>query len=238
MTNPLEIITQSLKKAGVLGVGQTANAEDTNDAFLDLNDMIAQWRRKRWLVWTLVDISKVSTGAVSYTVGAGMDFDVARPDRLEAAFLRQLLGAPNNVDYPLEIIESREIYNDIALKQLASFPSYVYYDSAYPTGVLYPWPVPQADIYEIHLSLKVDLPAFATLVQDVNMPPEYVAALKYNLAIRMRQAYQLPIDRSLVALADEALNVIRGANTQISRLSMPTSLVRHGIYNIYSDTTY
>ncbi len=239
MTTPLEIITQSLKKANVLGVGQSPNAEDTNDAFLDLNDMIAQWARKRWLMWHLIDVHKVSTGAVSYTVGPGGDFNTPRPDRLEAAFFRQIVQSqPNQIDYPLEIIEARETYNNIALKTLSTFPYAIFYDAAYPIGVIYPWPVPQAAIYEIHLTLKDTLTGFTTLNQTVVMPPEYIAALKFNLAIRLRQAYSLPSDPILVALAKDSLNVIRGANTQIATLNMPSDLMRPGLYNVFSDQFY
>jgi hypothetical protein len=66
---PLDLITLALKKAGVVGVGQTPEAEDTNDAFSDLNMMLGQWNRRRWLVYHLLDVAKVSTGAASYTVG-------------------------------------------------------------------------------------------------------------------------------------------------------------------------
>jgi len=83
--------------------------------------MIAQWARKRWLMWHLIDVAKVSTGAQSYTVGVGGDFNTPRPDRLEAAFFRQIVPSqPNLIDYPLEIIEARETYNNIALKTLSS----------------------------------------------------------------------------------------------------------------------
>lgn len=236
---PLDIITQALKKSGVLGVGQTPLAEDTNDAFNDLNDMIAQWARKRWLMWHLLDVPLVSTGAMSYTVGIGGNFNTPRPDRLEAAFFRQIQnGQPNNIDYPLTLIESREEYNNIALKSLSTFPTSIFYDAAYPLGVVYPWPVPQATIYEIHLTLKDTLSQFTTLTQPINMPDEFRAALKFNLAIRLRQAYTLPEDPVLIALAKDSLAVIRGANAQIPTLVMPSDLIRGGLYNVFSDQYY
>ena len=238
-TTPLALIKLAMKNAGVLGVGQSPLAEDTNDAFNTLNFMLAQWQRKRWLVWHEVDVAKVSTGAQSYTVGSGGDFNVPRPDRLEAAFFRQVVPSqPNVIDYPLELIEARETYNDIALKGLISFPSYAFYDAAFPVGVLYPWPVPQANIYEIHISLKEQLGAFTSLVQNVNLPPEYYAAILYNLTIRLSIAYQLPIDPGAASLAKEALEVIRGANAQVPRLRLPVDAVRPRLYNIYSDSTY
>lgn len=236
MATPNEIINQAFKKSGVLGVGQTASAEDTNDAFLDLNDMLAQWQRQRWLIWHLVTTGFTSTGAVSYTVGPGGNFNIPRPDRLESAFLRQLVTTqPNQVDYPLGIIQAREDYNRIALKTLSTFPMYVFYDSAYPTGVVYPWPVPQPSIYQLFITTKAHLSRFSTLTEEIDLPPEYIAALKWNLAARLRPSYQLPEDPQITALANIALNVIRNANAQVARLTMPDDVVRNGNYNIFSD---
>lgn len=199
--------------------------------------MIAQWARKRWLMWHLLDVPLISTGAMSYTVGIGGDFNTPRPDRLEAAFFRQIVPSqPNQIDYPLELIESRESYNNIALKSLKTFPDSIFYDAAYPIGVIYPWPVPQANIYEIHLTLKDTLAQFSTLTQTIVMPPEFIAAMKFNLAIRLRQSYQLSPDVALIALAKDSLAVIRGANAQIPNLVMPSDLMRGGkIYNVFSD---
>lgn len=239
MTTPLDIITLALKQAGVLGVGQTASAEDSNDSFTLLNFMLAQWSKKRWLVYHLVDVAFISTGAQSYTVGLGQQFNVKRPDRLEAAFFRQTIpSTPNQIDYPLEIIEARETYNDIALKTLTSFPSYIFYDSAFPIGFVYPWPLPQANLYEVHITVKETLAQFTTLDQDIVLPDEYFAAILYNLSVRLRPAYQMQPDPSITALAKDALAVIRGSNTQIPRLQLPRDLNRGGIYNVYSDTFF
>lgn len=231
-----DIINQALKTSGILGIGQTASAEDSNDALILLNFMISQWNRKRWLVYHLIDVAFTSTGAVSYTVGPGQQFNCPRPDRIESSFFRQQIQSiPNQIDYPLEILESREDYNRIALKQLTSFPNYVWYDSAFPIGFLYPWPVPQANIYEVHISVKETLATFPNLAQVVNLPPEYFGCILYNLAARLRPAYQLPPDPSIIGLAKDGLAVLRGANTQIGRLTLPVETLRPGIYNVFSD---
>lgn len=239
MTTPNEIIASALKKSGVLGVGQTASAEDASDAFTDLNQMLATWQRKRWVVYALVSASKVSTGAVSYTVGPSADFNIARPDRLESAFFRQTVQSqPNQIDYPLEIIEAREDYNLIAIKQLQTWPNFIFYDSAYPIGSVFPWPVPQSGLYTIFISVKTQLGALTSLTQTINLPPEYMAALVWNLAARLRPSYQLPPDASVTAFAVDALNVIRNANAQVPRLHVPVELTRGGIYNIFTDRMY
>jgi hypothetical protein len=238
---PLKIIYAALKKAGILGVGQTPLAEDTNDAFDDLQDMLGQWQRKRWLIYHLVDYSALGTGGLFYTVGPGEQFDInPRPDKIESAFFRQVINEsiPNQIDYPLQIIEAREDYNLIGLKQLQTFPQYLFYDSGFPVAKAYPWPLIQENLYELHLTVKATLAQFTSLAEEIVLPLEYFAALKFNLAVRLKQAYQMPPDAALIALAKDSLNVIRNANLQIPRLQMPAVLIRPGLYNIYSDTFY
>lgn len=239
ITTPNNIILLALKSAGVLGVGQSAQGEDINDSFDLLNMMLAQWRRKRWLMWHLVDTAITSTGAQSYTVGVGGSFNIARPDRLEDAFFRQInLTAPNQIDYPLRIIEARETYDRIPLKSMVSFPESVFYDSDYPLGVAYFHPVPQAAIYQLHIVTKSDLANFATLFTTLNLPPEFYAAFLYNLTVRIATAYKIPTDPAAVLLAKDSLQVIRGANAQVPTLTVPADLVRPGLYNVYSDRSY
>lgn len=236
MTTAADLITQALKIAGVMGVGQAAAAEDVEDALIHLNQMISQWNRKRWLIYHLVDTPLTATGATSYTVGPGGNFAVPRPDRLEAAYFRQLIsGAPNLVDYPLTILSSREDYSHIRLKSLTTWPETIFYDAAFPLGAVYPHPVPQAGLFELHLVTKDTLAQFAVPGSVANLPPEYLAALQWNLAVRLRSAWQMPPDPVAIGLAKDALTVIRNANTQIPRLRMPAGLAKGGGYNIYSD---
>jgi hypothetical protein len=243
MANPLptagSIINLALKMIGVLGVGQSAQAEDVNDAMTVMNMMLAQWQRKRWLVYALDDVSMTSTGSEVYTLGATGTWAIPRPDKIEAAFVRLLYPASaQQVDYQLDLLESREDYNRIALKGLSTFPQIAFYDAAYPVGNLYLWPWPASSQFEIHLSIKTQLSSFSDLTDTMTLPPEYQEALLYNLAARLRIAYGLPPDPPTNALALVALNTIRNANAQVPRLQIPKSITRNGLYNIYSDQTY
>lgn len=237
ITTPGDIIRLAFKDAMIFGVGQHPAAEDTNDAFSRLQMMISQWNRKRWLVYQLVTTGIPSTGAVSYSVGVGGDFDIPRADKIESAFFRQTNISPNQPDYGLTIIPSREDYNRITLKTLVAFPEYVFFDSGYPLGYAYFWPVPTASIYSLYITTKQPLQTFTSLAQQLNLPDEYHAAIFYNLQVRLRTAYGKDPDIATTGLARDALNVIRGANAQIPLATMPASLTRKGTYNVYSDTT-
>lgn len=238
MTTPAELIRLALIDAGIFGRGQTADAEDTNNAFTRLNWMLSQWSRKRWLVYHLIDVVCESTGALSYSVGSGGDFDTIRPDRIESAFARQISPqTPNPVDYPLTPIPSREDYNRIVLKNMGTWPALYFYDSGYPEGQLYVWPLPAAGQFDLHISVKKNLDRFTSLAQEIEFPPEYEAALFQNLVVQLRAAYQLAADPVRVGLAKDALAVLRGANAQIPMMQMPSAVVgKRRFYNVYSDS--
>jgi hypothetical protein len=254
-TSPLtltvgDLVKQGLKQAGIVGIGQTPLAEDIEDGWSMLQFMLQTWQRKTWLVYHLVTLLVTSTGKISYTVGSGPtnDIDVgvvgltSRPAKLESAFLRQLVQSqPNQIDYPLRLIQSMNDYNQIALKGLESFPGAVFYDPAWPSGNLFAWPVPQADIYAIGACFLEQLPAsFTSLTEKFSLPYEYYLAMISNLGILMRPKYGLgtfPGDM-LPSIAKNALLTLREANTAIAELSIPADLARKGIYNIFSDQTY
>lgn len=244
MTTPKDLINMALLDAGIIGQGQIPNAEDVNNAYTRMVWMIQQWQRKRYLTFHLVNFNLTSTGQTTpYTVGPSGQFNIStRPDRLESGcFFRQLVqSSPNQIDYPLELLESFEDYNRIALKGLSTFPGYVYYDAAYPLGNAYFWPIPQAGIYSMNLLVKctlVDLITSGgeTTLLDNVLPNEYFQAIYLSLAEIIRTAYRLPADQVLAGRAKDARETIRGASAQVARLRMPDDLIRPGVYNPYSD---
>lgn len=221
MTKFSDISNLVLKDSGGFGVGQLPTEEDKADMLTRANFLLGQWNRRRWLVYHLVDNPCTVTGAPSYSVGPGGDFDIARPDRIEAAFIRQLY--PNSlspVDWPLIEIKSREEYSMLPLKSLRTSPAgWFFYDSGYPMGTLFPWPIPQG-LYEIHILTKAVLTGITDPDADLILPPEYNDALYWSLMQRARVAYRLPPDKMIDGMARAALNTIRRANFQIGKLQL------------------
>jgi len=265
MTTALDLISQAQRAIGVLGVGQTMLAEDINDGFACLKQMIAQWQKRRWIVPSLRDIYMPGNSQVSNTIGVGGYFPVPRPDKIQAAYVRlNSTNAPsafpdfdpdynvdygiNNgspattatsstVDYQLAQLFSFEDYSRITLKGLNSFPYAFFYDAAYPRGNLFVWPIP-SERYEIHIIIKSTLQVFNNLNDDILLPGEYEEAIYLNLAIRLAVQYQTSASKELVALAKVALNTIKNANAQVPELGMPRSLISKGAYNFYSDQVF
>ncbi|NMX39365.1 hypothetical protein HBO34_15935 [Pseudomonas veronii] len=234
MTTPVELINLALKQVGVLGVGQTASAEDIADAFKMLNMMLAQWSVKRNVVYQIVDVPCLATGAQTYSVGVGADFDTPRPSKIFGAYCRQLNNPGLPVDYQLDLLQSISDYTRIATKTMGTLPSMVWYDPQMPTGVLHTWPVAISG-YELHILALKPLGKFASPYDDITLPEVYEEALMYNLAGRLYPLYGMPQNPVIIALANASLATVRQSNLQIATLNMPASLMRRGKYNVYSD---
>jgi len=168
-----DFIVLALKESGVLGIGQSPNAEDINDSFTILHRMLAIWQKKRWIVPSLYDFAMPGNGKVSNLIGPGQYWNAKRPDKIQAAYFIQKNGNPsielttvdgwtiisessdvsNSVSFRLRPIWSYEDYAKITLKQMASWPLCFFYDNAFPYGNVFIWPIPDAS-YTIHLILK------------------------------------------------------------------------------------
>lgn len=153
MTTARDFVTLAMKEAGVVGLGQTPNSEDINNCYTLLIRMLAQWQKRRWIVPNLIDVYATANGNISNTIGPGQYYNTLRPDKIQSAYFKHVNSGSNDVSYPLIPIWSYEDYSQISLKQLLTWPTYYFYDNAFPVGNVFIWPIPDAN-YEIHLILK------------------------------------------------------------------------------------
>jgi hypothetical protein len=177
-----------------------------------------------------------------------------RPERIEAAYARLLMnGAQGTVsgdfssldfdpsdflvgndegldqatltyDFPLALLESREDYAAIGVKNLRTWPALAYYAPTYPTGTLYVWPIPAAGTWEIHILAPQALPSGLKATDTINLPPEYADAIMWTLAARLAPSYGQEVSQTVAAFARAAQNTIRNANGQVPSLSLPGCL--------------
>lgn len=239
MPTARDFINLAAKEAGILGVGQTLLAEDSNDCLTLLNRMMAQWQTRRWLVPALVTHNRLGNGAVSYTVGSGGDFNITRPDKIQAAYVIQQDTGSNPVSLWLTQVFSKEDYDAISVKDLPSLPTVFFYDGSWPLANLYFWPLPSS-AYRLYITVKKQLEfPLDDLATEFELPEQYQEAIHYNLAIRICSMYDKPAKSTTVSLAKLALNTIKNTNTQISELKMPSGVSPKGRpFNIYNPDGY
>jgi hypothetical protein len=243
MSTWADLIALIFRDSGVLGVGQTLQAQDTSDAVRRINMMLSQWKRRRWLVPNLVDYSILQDGSLFYTIGAGGDIDVARPNAIESAFMRQAVqSVPNQVDWPLTIIDSMEQYSALTLKNMQAGPSwFLFFDSGWPLGKLYPWPLAGGSAggsgpFELHIQVKSELDSVGSLAAEINLPPEFEEAIYFAQMAQTRAAYRLPPDPYIQRQLKITLQTLRSSQFQVPNLNMPRALRGRGGYNIWADS--
>lgn len=237
MSSAVDLLTLALKDIGALGIGQSIGPDDTADGLATLNMMLGEWQAERLSVYHLVDTPLTSTGAQAYTVGSGGNFNIQRPVRIEGAYARLNAGSASAIDYPVTLLDSREDYARIALKGLTSFPQFAYYDPAYPLGSLIFYPVPNAS-FELHILTMEVLPQFAAPGAVINLPPQYLSAIRYNLGPYLAPSYQIEPLPSLLRRAANAKRIIKRMNTAIQTMQMPRGLGSKQRFNIYSGNSY
>jgi len=72
MTQPIDIISRSLKDIGALEAGEVPDSYQSQDAFDMLNDMIDQWSNESMMVSYKTEIIyPITSGVTQYTIGPG-----------------------------------------------------------------------------------------------------------------------------------------------------------------------
>lgn len=303
-----DLINQSMKMAGILGLGQTLNAEDINDGLTNFQNMVWQWQKRRWLVPSLFDISMPGNNEKSNKIGDGQYWNTPRPDKVRAAyFINSSGGLSSPVSFPLYPIYSYDDYSRVSLKELNSWPKYYFYDGAFPYANVFIWPIPNPQ-YIVHLIIGSQLGFSTTVVAGaitvagvgytdgvylavplinlvaaqngisatanvtvaggivtafaiqsggefykvgdtvtldtaivgagtgfiytvqqtsssldslMEVPPEYLEAMIYNLAVRLCAMYQMEPSAMVQKIARTSLKTISAANAQVPELMIP-----------------
>jgi hypothetical protein len=218
MTTALNIIERALTDLTVLEGGGSASAQESADGLIYLNDLIQSWSNEGLTIYANTVDTLTLTGAVSYTMGTGGTFSVARPVSVKSAYCTY-----SGYDYPVDII-SRDQYEAIADKDATSdIPTCVYVNYTYPYATVYVYPVPSSGT----LSLSSDKPLTeqATAATVLSMPQGYERALRLNLAVELMPQYGL-MNQAIIAMAMKAkadIKRVNAANNQVlTGLGLPT----------------
>lgn len=233
MATAIDIIHLALKVSGVIGVGQTPDAEDTSDAFVLLNSLLTEWQMQRWLVPDLVDVAFTATGQTSYSVGETGDFVTAsatRPDKVDSAYARVA-----GVDTQLWPFISREGFDRMAAKATPGIPESYFYDAQLAAvGTIFFYPTPANLSCELHINCKAPLGQYVSLTDEINLPASHIAALRWNLAADLRPLYQLPEDPQLSQRASRSLSALVTSITQMPQAVQPKPTFRSGVYSQFA----
>ena len=203
-----KVVGAALRLLKVNQAGEEPEANEAEDGRIALNDMIEQWNLQPLMQPAKSQISQLLTSSATYTFGAGGD-NSTRPIAIFKAFVRD----PTNLtDYPVRIISNEE-YADIPFKTVSgSYPYNLYYRNSYPLGVATLYPTPTAG-YTLYLECQAALSTYSAVSSSVDVPPGYLKAIKYNLAIAISPEYKEP-SQIVIMEAANAIAWIKRMNSK------------------------
>lgn len=207
--------------AGIVGNGQTLSGEDTETVFDTLNQMIALWRTSELEVYCQQQIVVPATGAATYTIGPGATVDTVRPTSVSAAAWRNGTQLADLV-YTLRVMVNLEDWQKLTTQALQAWPSAVLYEPTFPLGTLYVWP--QVSGGQFELITKFPFPEYASIGDDMNLPPEYDAPVRFNLAKWIAAAFSTPLRPDIAQLAATTLKALKRSNARVRNLQMPAGV--------------
>ena len=229
-------INGALRLIGQLAEGETPSADTSSDALMALNQMLDSWSVDRLAVYTTQNQSftwPANDGSVTFGP-TGADFTGVRPVKVDDSTYFNY----NNLSYGLALVNEDQ-YNAIALKTSTStFPQVLWVNMGMPNITMKIWPVPTVAL-EFHLVSIVVLEQPAALATTLTIPPGYLRAFRFNLAMEIASEFGIEAPPKVQRIAALSLRSIKRINNPNPLMSMPVSIVqRFPRFNIFTGQPY
>ena len=178
---------------------------------------------------TAATATTVTLDTITYTSPGNLSF--GRPLRIRSGYTRVTGGPAQGLDYPFDVQQSMERYNEIGFKGVAGpWPFKACYQPTFPYGTLWIYPNPSI-AGEVHLFVDNILSEFAQLTDTVQLPQGYNRALKKLLAIELCPTFGKTPSPMLINQAREAKELIESLN------QAPVTTLRYDADLVYSRHT-
>jgi hypothetical protein len=203
MATAYDIITSALRLINVMASGEQTPIAMANESLSVLNDMIDGWNAERLAIFTTrTDDFPFVLGQQSYTMGAGGDFNVPRPARIDAMSTIQLTNPGNPVEIPIAMYSVEDWQTQVPVKNVqGSIPLICYDDGGFPLRTLNFWPIPIDQPNAVRIYSWQALTQPANLASQMAFPPGYKEAFRYNLAVALSAEFASTLSPTVAAIA-------------------------------------
>ena len=233
MTTANDQINGALRLLGALAEGETPSAATSQDALMALNQMIDSWNTERLSVFSTQDQVKTwLPNLQSNTLGPTGTLVGQRPILVDdATYFRD---PANNISFGIKLINQQQ-YNGIAVKTVTStYPQVMWVNMTYPDIEIYVYPVPTKAL-EFHFVSVEPLMSVPDLTTVITMPPGYLRAFKYNLALEIAGEFGIQPNAQVSRIAMTSKRNLKRINNPDDIMALPYSLVAtRQRFNIYS----
>lgn len=235
----LDLIKSSLRLLNVLDaeIGESPSASMSQDALSTLNQMIDAWNAEHLMIYTeLENTFTLVPSQQTYTMGAGGDFNIARPSSLDMAFIIQLGNPSQPLETEIPIYTDRQWANIPVKNIFSTLPLGVYDDKAFPLRNLSFFPIPSVTV-QCKFWTWASLSMAQSLTTVMYFPPGYQEAFRFNLAPRLAPEYKVATPIEVAAYAVESKARVKSANMAPIDMQSDSAVLSNpaGFYDWRSD---
>jgi hypothetical protein len=212
MATVLDIIKRARRVLNIDAVGDTLSAEEGSEGLAILNELLSIWSNEEAALYKIESSTYLaSIGVSSYTVGPGASWNGARPIKIETAIVRDNTDPASPLDSVITQMMAEE-YDTIPTKSVSGRPTeYVLY-TTYPQATVLLYPTPDK-AYQVVISQLSQFTEFADINEGVSVPPVYIPAMVYNLALMLAPNYGVRASDAVAAAATRCMLDIKTVNS-------------------------
>lgn len=200
--------------------------------------MIDAWQAERLVINQILSSNfPLVPGQQTYTCGAGGNFNIARPARIERYSIVNLNNPAQPLELPLQVLDFQEWQSLVPVKAISStLPQYIYDDNAFPLRNLNYWCIPSVAVNTIIYSWQ-PISTFPDLTTDVTFPPAYLKAIRYNLAVDLAPEFGRQAPPEVAAQAALTKGILKALNCPAPQMQADPAVVnpRGRAYNWLTD---
>jgi hypothetical protein len=236
MATGTTIIARALKALQVIHEGGAATSAQATYGLEVLNSLIEYSNLNERMIFQIKEEDFTWPGATSSrTIGAAGNFNTVWPHRIEFVAYRNSDGH----DTPLTFTYDRATWESVCDKDaVGEPPEMLFFDRAFPLGILNIWPVP-ANSWTLRLSSWKMLSAISDASATIALPPGYVPYLEWNLAKWLWPTYPTEQTKEFVMMmANHMEAAVRSNNpkpTRVMRTEVALLSSRRSGYDINID---
>ena len=232
-SSTLELITGSLRLIGVLAEGESASADTMQDSLTAMQQMVDSWSTESLSIFNTQDQTFTWPASTkTQSLGPSGDFIGNRPVLMDdSTYFRD---PTTGVSYGITLINQQQ-YDGIAVKTVTStFPQVMWINMEFPNITMTVFPVPTRAL-EWHFISFDELTNPVTLADTLAVPPGYLRAFRYNLAMELAPEFGVEPSAQVQRIAMTSKRNIKRINNPGDLMAMPYSIVSsRQKFNIYS----
>ena len=207
-----DLINGAGRLINIIQQNEAMTGDNLNVALYSLEHMIDSWSNNRLMIFSLREMEFPLTGQESYTLGPGGDWNTERPMKIQDCYARLQPGSPQQLDIAMQPLTVDQ-YAGIAVKHTPStFPFAFYDDCNYPLRTITLFPIPTGPA-NIVLWLREPLADLTNIDAEVNYPPGYERAFRFNLAVELASEFGKTCSPELLGKAEASILQIERLNS-------------------------